>query len=148
MTSGRIDIPISAYCNGLVTLHGTGNGTGTGNGIRTIGNNGSWSLSLSQTSVNISSWYIRTHWSFSCSLSLYRSRCGAVWISHCRCNILKHKRHIQMYVPGLRSTSFNMDCTTQGTYRCKHLHVRSRGFHKHNANIGIRGFTTWKQKIQ
>ena len=33
----------------------------TGNGCDTIGNNGSWSLSLFQTSVNISASYIRTH---------------------------------------------------------------------------------------
>ena len=36
---------------GLLTLHGNGSEIGT------IGNNGSWSLSLSQTGVNISTWY-------------------------------------------------------------------------------------------
>ena len=37
--------------NGLFTLRGNG----------TIGNNGSWFLSLSQTSVNISTWYYIFH---------------------------------------------------------------------------------------
>ena len=42
-------------CNGLFTLHG--NGTSAGNRTGTIGNNGCWFLSLSQASVNISTWY-------------------------------------------------------------------------------------------
>ena len=45
---------VKSRCNGLFTLHGTGTGGVTGNGTDTIGNNGSWSLSMSRTSVNIS----------------------------------------------------------------------------------------------
>ena len=56
--------------NGLFTLDGTG--------IVTIGNNGSWSLSLSWTNGKISASYTRTHWSQSRSLSQSR----AVWIYH------------------------------------------------------------------
>ena len=51
--NGYVDT--NADVNGLVTLHRTGKGTGTGTRTRTIGNNGSWPLSLAQTSVNISS---------------------------------------------------------------------------------------------
>ena len=51
---------------GLFTLHGTAGGTG--NGIGTIGSNAYWSLSPSRTSVNISTRYIRTHWSWSRSV--------------------------------------------------------------------------------
>ena len=105
MTSERIDIPISAHY-GLVTLHGTGNGTGAGNRIRTIGNNGSWSLSLSGTWTFLHD--IRTHWSFSRSLSLYRSRCGAVWISHCRSNILK-RCHFPVHIRGIYKC-MSLDC--------------------------------------
>ena len=47
---------------GSSTLHGNGTRTGTGHG--TTGNNESWFLSLSQTSVNISVTHICTH----CSL--------------------------------------------------------------------------------
>ena len=43
--------------NGLFTLRGNGTGTGTRKRTGTIGNNRSWSLSLSQISVNISTWY-------------------------------------------------------------------------------------------
>ena len=39
--------------NGLITLHGTEIGGGRRNRIGTIGNNGSWYLSLSRTNVNI-----------------------------------------------------------------------------------------------
>ena len=49
--------------NSLFTLHGNGMGRGTGNWTSTMGNNEPWFLSLSQTSVNISVQYIRTHWS-------------------------------------------------------------------------------------
>ena len=51
--------------NGLFAPHWneTGTATGTGNWTSTIGNDGSWFLSLSQTSVNISVQHIRTHYS-------------------------------------------------------------------------------------
>ena len=42
---------------GLFTLHGTGTSASVGNRTGTIGNNGSWSLSLSQINANISTWY-------------------------------------------------------------------------------------------
>ena len=45
----------------LFTLHGTGTRPIQGTGTGTIGNNGSWSLSLSRTSVNISTWYYTFH---------------------------------------------------------------------------------------
>ena len=51
----------SATLYGLFTLQGNGTGNSTGNGTCTIGNNGPWSLSLSQTSVNISMWYYTFH---------------------------------------------------------------------------------------
>ena len=38
--------------HGLNTLHGTGTRAGTGNGTGKIGNNGSWYLYLSQTSLS------------------------------------------------------------------------------------------------
>ena len=68
----------SSWFNGLIILLRTGTGTGTGNRSGTIGNNGSWSLFLSWTSVNISAWHIRTHWSW--FLVLYRSRSRIVWL--------------------------------------------------------------------
>ena len=43
-----------AKANGIFTLLGTGTGTGIVNGTSTTGNNESWCLSLSQTSMNIS----------------------------------------------------------------------------------------------
>ena len=46
---------------GLFTLHGNGTGISTGNWTSTIGNNGSWFLYLSWTSMNISVQYIRTY---------------------------------------------------------------------------------------
>ena len=46
----------------VVLLHRNGNGTGTVNGTGThLGNNRSWSLSLSQTSVNIFTAYYTFH---------------------------------------------------------------------------------------
>ena len=42
------------YRYGLFTLRGNERGTGTGNGTGKIGNNGSWSMSLFQISLNIS----------------------------------------------------------------------------------------------
>ena len=62
--------------NGLFTLHGIGTGTGTWNWTSTIGDNGSWFLSLSWTSVNISVQHISTRWFHSPYLS--RSSCRAV----------------------------------------------------------------------
>ena len=46
---------------GLFILHGNRTGTGTASDTGTIGNNGSWSLSLSRTSVDISTWYCTFH---------------------------------------------------------------------------------------
>ena len=46
---------INYQSDGLCTLHGTRDGKGNRTG--TIGNNGSWSLFLSRTRVNISTWY-------------------------------------------------------------------------------------------
>ena len=66
--------------SGLFTVHGNGTGTGTGNWTSTIGNNGSWFLSLCRTSENISVQYTRTHLSH--SLYLSRSRSRAVWINY------------------------------------------------------------------
>ena len=65
---------------GLFTLHGTGTGVGSRKETRTIGNNGSWSLS--RTSLNISTSNIRTHWSLFCSLFWTQSWARAVWIYH------------------------------------------------------------------
>ena len=48
-------------CYSLFTLHMTRTGSGIGNKTGTIGNNGSWFLSLSLTSVNSFASYIRTH---------------------------------------------------------------------------------------
>ena len=44
--------------HGLFTLNGNGTRTRTGNGTGILGNNAYWSLSLSQTSMNISTQYI------------------------------------------------------------------------------------------
>ena len=46
---------------GLFTLNGNGTGTARENITGTIGNNGFSFLSLSQTSVNISTWYYTFH---------------------------------------------------------------------------------------
>ena len=44
---------------GIFTLYGNGTGTGKGNGAGRIGgNNGSWSLSLSRTSVNMILYFV------------------------------------------------------------------------------------------
>ena len=56
------------------TLLGNRTGPGTRNGTSTIGNNGSWFLFLSRTSVNTSVQHISTHCSLSRSLYLSRSR--------------------------------------------------------------------------
>ena len=48
------------FC-GLFTLHQNGVGNRTANGTGTIDNSGSWLLSLSCTSVNISTWYYTFH---------------------------------------------------------------------------------------
>ena len=68
----------------LFTLHGKGTRTGKGNwtSTSTIGNNGFWFISLSQTSVNISVQHITTHCSQSHSLYLSASHSHVVWISH------------------------------------------------------------------
>ena len=62
----------------VFTLYETATRGGTTKGIGTIGNNGSWSLFLSRTSVNISASCIRTYWSQSHSLSCSQSRSRAV----------------------------------------------------------------------
>ena len=66
---------------GLFTLHGNGTRTGAENVTSTIGNNGFWSLSLSQTSVNISTWYctfllvyVPAHVPYSCSVNIPQVR--------------------------------------------------------------------------
>ena len=77
---GMFSLQMSSFdnqINGLVTMLENGTATGAGNGT---GNNGSWSSFLSRTSVNISAWYIRTHWSWSRSSS--HSRSCAVEIPH------------------------------------------------------------------
>ena len=62
--TGIITVFSSHYISGLSIsilwfIHGTGTGVwwGTGNGTGTVGSNGSWSLPLARTSVNISTWY-------------------------------------------------------------------------------------------
>ena len=49
------------HCYGLFTPHGKGTKAGTENRSGTIGNHGFWSLSLSWTNVNISTWYQTFH---------------------------------------------------------------------------------------
>ena len=68
--------------NGLFTPHGNRTETRTGNCTTTIENNGSWFLSLSWTSSNISVQYIWTHCSWSHFFYLSQSHSRAVWMSH------------------------------------------------------------------
>ena len=64
------------------SLHGAVTRGVTGNGTSITGNNGSWSLSLSRTSVNISTKHVRIHSSCSWPLSCSRSHSRAVWMYH------------------------------------------------------------------
>ena len=54
-------IAVAGLAYGLFTLHGYGTKTCTANRTGRIGNNGSWSLSLSLTSVNIFAWCCTFH---------------------------------------------------------------------------------------
>ena len=60
--------------NALFTLHGTGTGGGTRKRTNAIGNNGSWSLSLSRNSVNSCVQQLIVNWFQSHSESSSQSR--------------------------------------------------------------------------
>ena len=74
-------LPNSFISNGLLTLHWNGTGTCTENRTGTIGINGSCSLFLSQTNVNISTWCYRSTFHFGPCTSL-----DSIPV-HCECTI-------------------------------------------------------------
>ena len=133
----------TSVSNDLFTRHGNRTRTGTGNQTSTIGNNGSWFLSLPWTSVNISVQHISTHCSrSSVNKPLTREFLQAfAFVYQCECTkmdstVEANITFVCLFRIYIRITWTSLEETPRRTYR-KNLCWRYRlriNWNSHNVN--------------